>query len=196
MPYAQDYVGIYKITNTATGKCYVGQSQRVKKRVKEHFRLLDANKHPNQHLQNAFNKYGKVSFAWSLEAECDKTDDLDVIENAFLSGDANFEEPVVYNIADFAKAPMRGKKHTDQTKQKIKTAILKIHRDFFDPAWRLKLSQGHQKRLFENQDFVAKLRFILNNQNMSYAERGRVLGSDTSSVRKLALKYSHLKGVI
>lgn len=196
MPYAHDHVGIYKIVNKATGTCYVGQSQRVKKRVKEHFRLLESEKHPNPRLQNAYNKYGKQNFEWFLEAECEQTEDLDKIEEAFLSGNACFDEPIVYNIANFAKAPMRGKKHTEATREKIKQAIAKTKRNFKDPAWRKKLSEGHQKNLLENPEFVAKLRFILNNQNMSYAERGRVLGTDTSSVRKLALKYLHLKGAL
>lgn len=196
MPYAQDHIGIYKIVNTATGKCYVGQSQRVKKRVKEHFRLLNLGKHTNPRLQNAYNKYGPGSFEWTLEAECVDVSDLDKIEEAFLTGEALFEEPTAYNIADFAKAPMRGKTHTLETRKKIRVALSKAKRDFTDPFWKAKLSEGHKKRLLEDKQFVAKVRFIINNQDMSYAERGRILGSDTSSVRRLALKYLHLKGVL
>lgn len=196
MPYAQDHIGIYKIVNKATGKCYVGQSQRVKKRVKEHFRLLNLGKHTNPRLQNAYNKYGPGSFEWTLEAECVDVSDLDKIEEAFLTGEALFEEPTAYNIADFAKAPMRGKTHTPETREKIRVALSKVKRDFTNSSWRAKLSEGHKKRLLEDQQFVAKVRFIINNQDMSYAERGRILGADTSSVRRLALKYLHLKGVL
>ena len=58
MPYAEDFCGVYKIINTQSNLCYVGQSQRVKKRIADHFKLLRMNKHGNQRLQNAFNKYG------------------------------------------------------------------------------------------------------------------------------------------
>jgi len=63
VPYAVDFCGIYRIVNKATNECYVGQSQRVKKRLREHFRLLSSNKHPNPRLQNSYNKYGSDSFS-------------------------------------------------------------------------------------------------------------------------------------
>lgn len=196
MPYSIDHIGIYKIVNKATGLCYVGQSQRVKKRIKEHFRLLRKGVHPNQKLQRAFDKYGEESFDWSMEVECQSFEDLDQIEEMFLKGEAKFDEPTFYNIADFAKAPMRGKQHTEETKKKIRAAMALINRNFNDPSWREKLKEGQRKRNFENPDFVAKVKFLVDNPDMTYAERGRKLGIDTSSARKLALKYSHLKGVL
>lgn len=43
--------GIYKITNTITGKIYVGQSQNVYEREIEHFTALRRGRHPNQAMQ-------------------------------------------------------------------------------------------------------------------------------------------------
>lgn len=196
MPYAHDHIGIYKIVNNSTGNCYVGQSQRVKKRVKEHFRLLDKGCHPNQHLQRSYNKYGKASFTWALEVECEDVADLDKIEESFLTGDAQFDEPVTYNIADFAKAPMRGKSHTNETKAKIRASIAKNPRDTQNPLWREKLRQAKKEYYFSNPEWVAKLKFIIDNPSMSYAERARRVGKDISTTRKLYLKYQHLQGVI
>jgi group I intron endonuclease len=85
MPYKIDSCGVYKIVNTVTGQCYVGQSQRVKKRLKEHFRLLRGNKHTNPHLQNAYNKYGADAFYGALEVECEDLNELDALEEAFLN---------------------------------------------------------------------------------------------------------------
>lgn len=196
MPYAQDYIGIYKIVNHISGGCYVGQSQRVKKRIHEHFRLLALNKHPNAHLQNSYNKYGASAFDWNIEVLCDETDDLDLIEEAFLSGEASFDEPITYNIASFAKAPMRGKKHTAETKAKIKAANDKRNFDYADPNWRAKLSAGQERRKFSDPQWVAKLKFVLDNTHMTYAERARQVGGQLSSIRKMYLKHQHLKGEI
>ena len=196
MPYANEVVGIYKIVNKATGTCYVGQSQRVKKRIREHFRLLRWGKHPNPRLQNSYNKYGADSFAWEIEATCENTDDLDVIENAFLSGEAWFEEPVVFNIADFAKAPMRNNRHSDEVRERIRIGRRATKFNYQSEEYSASLKKAHQERLFSDPQFVAKIKFIVDNPDMSYAERGRALGSDTGSVRKLALKYGHLKGVL
>ena len=196
MPYKIDICGIYKIVNHATGQCYVGQSQRVQKRIREHFRLLRLNKHPNQHLQNAYNKYGLENFFGDVEIECENVEQLDYLEESFLKGDAWFAEPNVYNIADFAKAPMRGKTHSKEVRQRIRLGRRAATFDYQSAEYRKTLSDAQMARFQQDPKFIAKLKFILDNGHMSYAERARQLNSDTSSVRRLALKYAHLKGNI
>ncbi len=196
MPYKIDLCGIYKLVNTATGQCYVGQSQRVQKRIKEHFRLLRLNKHPNQHLQNSYNKYGAAAFYGAVEVECADLKELDALEETFLQGSAWFDEPTVYNIADFAKAPMRGRQHSEEVRQRIRLGRRATTFDYRSPEYRATLSKAQMARFHADPKFVAKLRYILDNPDMSYAERARRLDSDTSTVRRLALKYAHLKGTL
>lgn len=196
MPYKIDICGVYKLVNTATGQCYVGQSQRCKKRIKEHFRLLRWNKHTNPHLQNAYNKYGAEAFYGAIEIECDNLEELDRLEESFLQNKAWFDTPTVYNIADFAKAPMRGKTHSEEVREKIRLGRRASTFDFKSPEYRAVLSKAQVARFMSDPKFVAKLKFILENDHMSYAEKARQTGADTSSVRKLALKYQHLKGVL
>jgi len=196
MPYKIDVCGVYKLVNTATGQCYVGQSQRCRKRIKEHFRLLRWNKHPNPHLQNAYNKYGAEAFRGDIEVECSNLEELDRLEEAFIRSDAWFDTPVVYNIADFAKAPMRGKFHSEEVRERIRLGRCAATFDYRSPEYRETLSKAQMARFHADPKFVAKLKFILENGHLSYAERARQLGADTSPVRKLALKYQHLKGVL
>ena len=196
MPYKIDVCGIYKIVNKVTGQCYVGQSQRVKKRLKEHFRLLRWNKHTNPHLQNAYNKYGPLAFYGAIEVECPNLDELDQLENEFLRGTAWFEEPTVYNIADFAKAPMRGKAHSEEVRERIRLGRRATTFDYQSPEYRAVLSAAHMARNYSDPKFMAKIKFIVDNPDLTYAERARRLSADTSSVRRLALKYQHLKGVL
>ena len=193
MPYKIDQCGIYKIVNSITGQCYVGQSMRVKKRLKEHFRLLRRNSHSNPHLQNAYNKYGSTAFYGALEIECFNPDEMDSLEEAFIKGDAWFEEKTVYNIADFAKAPMRGKIHSEEARERIRLGRRASSFDFQSDEYRETLSRAQVARFFADPKFVAKVSFIVDNSDLSYAERARQLGADTSSVRRLALKYQHLK---
>ena len=194
MPYKIDVSGIYKIVNKVTKQCYVGQSQRCKKRIKEHFRLLRWNKHTNPHLQNAYNKYGAENFYGDIEIECDDLNELDRLEECFLQGDAYFDEPTVYNIADFAKAPMRGKTHSEEVREKIRLGRRASTFNYQSPEYKKRLSEAQVARFLSDPKFVAKLKYILDNSDMSYAERARQLGADTSSVRRIALKYQHLKG--
>lgn len=42
--------GIYKITNTANNKCYIGSSINVGSRIGAHKNKLNGNRHTNPHL--------------------------------------------------------------------------------------------------------------------------------------------------
>ena len=201
MPYKQDLMGVYKIVNTVTQQCYVGQSVRMQKRIKEHFRLLRWGKHSNPHLQKAYNKYGPEAFVGSIEVVCSSPEEMDALENAFIQGEAAFDQPVVYNIADWAKAPMRGNSHSEAVREKIRLGRRASTFDFRSAEYRKTLSDAQRARTLADPKLVAKIRFIVENPNMSYAERARQLkaqgfNADTGSVRKLALKYRHLKGAL
>jgi group I intron endonuclease len=51
--------GIYRIINKINDKFYIGSSDNIERRFSRHLLDLKKNKHDNQHLQNAWNKYGK-----------------------------------------------------------------------------------------------------------------------------------------
>ena len=90
---------------------------------------------------------------------------------------------------------MRGRNHTKETKNKI--SATKVGRvEHVTEEYREKLRAAQHERFFSDPKFIAKIKFIVDNEDMSYAERGRILGIDTSSVRKHALRYSHLKGTL
>jgi len=54
--------GVYCIENAINGKMYIGSSKNLYSRSGWHRNSLQNNKHHNQHLQNAWNKYGEESF--------------------------------------------------------------------------------------------------------------------------------------
>ena len=51
--------GVYKIENSVNGKYYIGSSNNIYRRWKEHIKLLNKNNHHSPHLQFAWNKYGE-----------------------------------------------------------------------------------------------------------------------------------------
>ena len=62
--------GIYLIINKVNGKMYVGISKNLGKRWKDHkWNLLNDMGKPNQHLQNAVNKYGIENFEFFVIVE-------------------------------------------------------------------------------------------------------------------------------
>lgn len=59
-------IGIYCITNTLSGKQYIGQSRDIKARWRHHQHLLKSGQHPNKHLQRAWSKHGGDCFVFSI----------------------------------------------------------------------------------------------------------------------------------
>jgi group I intron endonuclease len=65
-------IGIYAIVNMIDGKKYIGQSVDIKTRNRKELRKLKNGYFTNQHLQNAFNKYGEENFIFIFLEECSK----------------------------------------------------------------------------------------------------------------------------
>lgn len=65
--------GIYCIENKVNHKTYIGSSKNIYQRLLKHFALLRHNKHENNYLQNAWNKYGEKNFEWTILEFCDQT---------------------------------------------------------------------------------------------------------------------------
>lgn len=107
--------GIYKIVNKIDGKYYVGSTKNFHKRWKYyHLRDLRLNKHKNDKLQNAWNKYGEESFEFvpvEYIQYSDKTEML-IVEQKYLNVAKN-EINKCYNLnfrADGGEITVEGRK--------------------------------------------------------------------------------------
>ena len=107
--------GIYIITNTIDKKCYIGSSVNINRRWINHKSALNNNKHKNQHLQRAWNKYGSEVFKYSVLLYCSKHDLLFYEQRAIDSLKPE------YNTCMIAGNTL-GYKHNDETRAKISTA--------------------------------------------------------------------------
>lgn len=62
---------------------YIGQSESVGKRLKQHLSTLRQGKHPNLHLQHAWNTKGERKFTFHLVEKCSVTN-LDKLERFYI----------------------------------------------------------------------------------------------------------------
>ena len=108
--------GIYMIRNTSTGKCYIGQSDNVKRRVDAHERALRHNKHYNKYLQRSWNMHGADHFEFLLIEEC-SVDSLDEREVFYIDRYGAYTDG--YNL-NFGGGSNRGYVHSEESKQKIR----------------------------------------------------------------------------
>ena len=109
--------GIYKIINRVNGKYYVGSSNDIKRRWYNHKIELRKNRHKNNHLQNAWNKYNNLNFEFVIIEETPKYQLL-IVEQKYLDI-AKTEKDKCYNLCFDAKSPMKGKNHSEISKLKI-----------------------------------------------------------------------------
>lgn len=94
--------GIYQIKNIINNKVYIGSSNNITKRWKQHIDNLVNNLHKNYKLQNEFNEYGMINFYFSIleivknekdlfEREQDYIDNITIENNYNILSYANYE---------------------------------------------------------------------------------------------------------
>lgn len=71
-------IGIYKIINTTTGDCYIGQSRDINARWRKHRSNYNkSGNHYDYYLYRAFRKYGIENFEFEVIEECRENDLLE-----------------------------------------------------------------------------------------------------------------------
>lgn len=124
---------IYIITCLVNNKVYVGKDINFPERLREHKYDLKKNTHHNNHLQNAYNKYGIENFTFEILEEHPK-EFLNSMEHYWCNMLQAHNRDYGYNIAptnpygkssasEETKKKMSmvkmGKKHTQSSKDKI-----------------------------------------------------------------------------
>lgn len=95
-------IGVYKILNTVNNKYYIGSTvDSFTKRLNHHYHALLRDKHKNEHLQNAWNKYGEDKFQFIIIEVCE-LDQVRDREQYYLD---NIPKGMGYNINTMATGP-------------------------------------------------------------------------------------------
>ena len=167
---------IYLLTNTATGKFYVGQTrQRLAKRVGQHRR-------GNSVLSHAIRKHGIEAFTVETLEQCRDDADLDMAER-FWMGVYDSLSPRGYNLQTGGhdrprvhpdtrakiSASSMGHETTAETRAKISSARLGVRNT---PEQNEKIRLGNLGKKIP-QDAIDKS--IANRKPMSHAERQRLV---------------------
>ena len=111
--------GIYEIRHLSSGKRYVGSALNVHERWARHRWDLGGGRHGNAHLQAAWRKYGAPAFAFRVLARLEP-EDLRSTESRLLALLVGRRD--CYNIGTRAEAPMQGRSHRHESKEKVRIA--------------------------------------------------------------------------
>lgn len=108
---------IYRITNMANGRFYIGSADSFARREWQHRYDLRRGVHKNPRLQAAWNKYGADMFVFEVLEEVPEGESQLVWENRWLHRCVG--QPDCYNINPDAEAPRLGVVLTDENKAAI-----------------------------------------------------------------------------
>lgn len=77
-------IGIYQIKNKENGLIYIGSSNNIKRRWKDHIKKLNTEKHENRFLQKDWTLFGKECFEFEILEECSNNSQF-IIEQEYLN---------------------------------------------------------------------------------------------------------------
>lgn len=123
---------IYKITNLINSKIYIGQTNNIKKRWRDHKKTA---KNPKFPISCAIQKYGINNFKIEIIEECASREELNIKEEELIKLFNSTDSNIGYNI----RPGGAGSPLNVETKEKIRQAQLDLKRKM-PPESKLKLS--------------------------------------------------------
>jgi group I intron endonuclease len=148
---------IYAIRSKVDNKRYVGQSNRFKDRKYLHVWKLRHNKHPNAHLQGAWNKHGESNFVFEIMEDGIAEDYIDDKERAYIALYRANNNEYGYNNEFGGKlfrhhseeskrkigAPKIGKPRSEETRRKISRGLIGSK----NPNWGKHFTDEHKRNM-------------------------------------------------
>ncbi len=133
---------VYRIICRENGKYYFGSSSELQVRLYRHKNALRKGVHTNPIIQSVWNKYGEDSFDFEIVDSTSK--DILQAEQKYL--DEHVGKPKCMNIAKDAIAPMKGRKFSEESLEKLKTR----------PVWNKGMKMGPEYHSAETRKKISE----------------------------------------
>lgn len=208
--------GIYKITNTINGKCYIGSSINCIDRINHHKSRLLKNCHHSIRLQNSVNKHGIENFKFEIIEEIELNGILRIFAEKLLT---NREQHYIeqynsyltcygYNILRHANYH-NNKIMTEEEKEVLRK---RLKGKKLSPEHYAKMMEGMKTRDTHIPSGEEIERLIERNKNKIWTEEKRkavsnrfaklteedvkIILKSNDSIKNLALQYHVVRSVI
>lgn len=136
---------IYMIKNPTNGKSYIGQTVDFKRRVRGHFTRLTHNEHPNQYLQNSWNKNKNLIIG--IICKCNSREELNKKEREYIKKYKTHWAEGGYNIQYGGCGNHTMCKSTKQKLRKHKTG-LKQTKETIEKRLKTWSKTGYMKKVY------------------------------------------------
>ena len=162
------FCGIYRIINKINGKCYVGKSKNIYKRMHQHiYDMKNSRKVENAYLQNAWNKYGRDAFNYEVLEQLDFEETLVAQRelywiNYFDSTNTGYNLRLDSETRMICHEKTR-KKITERLKKEWASGVRDQHSDKLKESWK------NRDRKKQSESFSKTLtRYIYNVEGTKY----------------------------
>src|SRR5690625_5061264 len=132
--------GIYRIENRTNGKCYIGSSNDLARRLKEHRYELRSGTHGNVYLQRSWDKHGESAFSFVVIAKC-PVEDLLSMEQSFIDS-----ESPAYNMCPQANGT-RGFRWSEESRRRFS----RVKTEFYKDSDNRRISSEARKRFYSDK---------------------------------------------
>lgn len=89
---------VYKITNTVNNKCYIGITNDLSNRIKDHIRFSINDYHIKSYIHKAIKKYGVENFTVDILENCSSDKELNEKEVYYINFHNSFDSKNGYNL--------------------------------------------------------------------------------------------------
>lgn len=183
-------MGIYKITNLKSNKFYIGSSNDIPKRWKQHISGLNNNKHHNFHLQKSWNKYGETSFKFEIIDIVNDSNDLFSREQKWINETNCCDGNIGYNLSRDAYRPI-----VAEVSAHLNCNL--VYRDKLEELIDIQLEVNEKLVYYILRDFTVfpSNSIMINGQVPTFEELEPIIGLKERTIRK-AVKALEAKGLL
>jgi group I intron endonuclease len=133
--------GVYQIRNLRNGKIYIGSSDDLTARWRDHRKQLRSGKHPALRLKADVLEFGLGAFVFEILEEVRSGANLRDAEQRYLDLLKPCDPAIGYNSYPNARGA-HGVTRSAETKQKMREARLKVE---MTPEWNRHISEGRKR---------------------------------------------------
>lgn len=175
---------IYSITNTTTGKMYIGSTLDYKSRMKSHRTYLNKGTHSSKKLQASWNKYGSDVFLFDIIEELTENCSVDIImlEEIYILKNNTIKNG--YNIY----LPYSEQKKTYSSLEKISNSS----RDNLLAKGPFKLKQMSTEEWIEKRKVDPTYKVPKIKHNKYFTNREEYLASKVKTFREYNLEFNYI----
>lgn len=188
-------VGIYEIVCTANGKKYIGQSNNIEKRWRQHRSTLNRNIRHNKYFQNAWNKYGESAFKFIIIEECD-TECLTEKEQENID---KYSSDELFNWGKCADNALRGTSRPLDVIEKIRAAKMgdknPMYGRIFTKEHRERMTRHGEKNHFYGKTHTEETREKIS-KALTGKKRGKATMEHVENNRKSQIRVKRLKSTL